>query len=51
MFVEGKMKSQDLYKRGFYVPGLEHLIYIDNLRQQFDLAFESATILSKEVRT
>jgi len=24
-----------LYKRGFYVPGLEHLIY--NLRQGFDL--------------
>jgi hypothetical protein len=30
-----RWKSQDLYKRGFYVPGLEHLIY--NLRQEFDL--------------
>jgi nickel-dependent lactate racemase len=42
MFVEGKMKSQDLYKRGSYVPGLEHLIYIDNLRQQFDLGILSS---------
>jgi hypothetical protein len=42
MFVEGKMKNQDLYKRGFYVPGLEHLIYIDNLRQQFNLGILSS---------
>jgi hypothetical protein len=42
MFVEGKMKSQDLYKRGFYIPGLEHLIYIDTLRQQFNLGILSS---------
>jgi hypothetical protein len=42
MFVEGTMKSQDLYKRGFYVPGLEHLIYLDNLRQQFNLGILSS---------
>jgi hypothetical protein len=41
MFVEGKMKNKDLYKRGFYVPGLEHLIYLENLRQQFDLGILS----------
>jgi hypothetical protein len=35
MFLEGKMKNQ--YKRGFYVPGPEHLIYMENLRQQFDI--------------
>jgi hypothetical protein len=32
MLVEGKMKNKDLYKRGFYVPGLEHPIYLENLR-------------------
>jgi nickel-dependent lactate racemase len=41
MFVEGKMKNKDLYKRGFYVPGLEHLIYLENLRQRFDLGILS----------
>ena len=41
MFVEGKIKNKDLYKRGFYVPGLEHLIYLENLRQQFDLGILS----------
>jgi hypothetical protein len=41
MFVEGKLKNKDLYKRGFYVPGLEHLIYLENLRQQFDLGILS----------
>lgn len=41
MFVEGKMKIQDLDKKGFYVPGLEHLIYIQNLRQQRDLGILS----------
>jgi hypothetical protein len=37
MFVEGKMKNQDLDKKGFYVPGLEHLIYMQNLRERHDL--------------
>jgi hypothetical protein len=41
MFVEGKMKNKDLYKRGFYVPGLEHLIYLENFRQRFDLGILS----------
>ncbi|MGC1931854.1 MAG: hypothetical protein WA667_23030 [Candidatus Nitrosopolaris sp.] len=41
MFVEGKMKIEDLDKKGFYVPGLEHLIYIQNLRQQYDLGILS----------
>ncbi|MFZ0221896.1 MAG: hypothetical protein WAM42_09420 [Candidatus Nitrosopolaris sp.] len=41
MFVEGKMKNQDLDKKGFYVPGLEHLIYMQNLRQQLGLGILS----------
>jgi len=41
MFVEGKMKIQDLDKKGFYVPGLEHLIYIQNLREHRDLGILS----------
>ena len=41
MFVEGKIKNKDLYQRGFYVPGLEHLIYLESLRQQFDLGILS----------
>jgi hypothetical protein len=41
MFVEGKIKNKDLYQRGFYVPGLEHLIYLENLREQYDLGILS----------
>ncbi len=41
MFVEGKMKIEDLGKKGFYVPGLEHLFYIQNLRQRYDLGILS----------
>jgi hypothetical protein len=41
MFVEGKMKIEDLDKKGFYVPGLEHLFYIQNLRQRYDLGILS----------
>ena len=41
MFVEGKMKIEDLGKKGFYVPGLEHLLYIQNLRQRYDLGILS----------
>ncbi|MGA9152929.1 MAG: hypothetical protein WBZ36_20320 [Candidatus Nitrosopolaris sp.] len=41
MFVEGKIKNRDLYQRGFYVPGLEHLIYLENLRRELDLGILS----------
>ena len=36
-FVEGKMKVEDLDKKGFYAPGLEHLFFIQNLQQRYDL--------------
>jgi hypothetical protein len=36
-FVEGKVKIEDSDKKGFYVPGLEHLLYIQNLGHQYDL--------------
>jgi nickel-dependent lactate racemase len=41
MFVEGKIKNKDLHQRGFNVPGLERLIYLESLRQQFDLGILS----------
>jgi len=36
MFVEGKMKVEDLDKKGVYEPGLEHLLFIQNLQQRYD---------------
>ena len=41
MFVEGKMKIEDFDKKGFYVPGLEHLLYMQNLCHQYDLGILS----------
>jgi hypothetical protein len=41
MFVEGKLKIEDFDKKGFYVPGLEHLLYMQNLCHQHDLGILS----------
>jgi len=45
--MSGKMKNKDLYMRGFYIPGLDHLMYLENLRQQFDLGILSTLPQSK----
>lgn len=41
MFVEGKMKIEDLDRKGFYVRGLEHLHYIQNLGRRYGLGILS----------
>ncbi|HET7147823.1 MAG TPA: hypothetical protein VFI73_04920 [Candidatus Nitrosopolaris sp.] len=41
MVVEGKMRIEDCDKKGFYVPGLEHLLYMQNLSHQYDLGILS----------
>jgi hypothetical protein len=41
MFVEGRMKIEDLDRKGFYAPGLEHLFFIQSLRQRYDLGILS----------
>ena len=37
MFLEGKLKVEDLDRRGFYTEGLEHLLYLQNLREKYQL--------------
>ncbi len=41
MLVEGKLKVEDLERRGFYIEGLEHLLYLKSLREKFRLGVVS----------
>jgi hypothetical protein len=41
MFVEGKLKSGDVGKKGFYLPGLEHLLFLESIRDRYDIGILS----------
>lgn len=41
MFLEGKLKIEDLDRHGFYTEGLEHLLYLKNLREKYQLGILS----------
>jgi hypothetical protein len=41
MLVEGKLKIEDLDRNGFYTQGLEHLLYLQSLRDKFGLGIVS----------
>lgn len=41
MFVEGKLKIGDAGKKGFYSPGLEHLLFLESIRDRYDVGILS----------
>jgi hypothetical protein len=41
MFVEGKLKIEDVGKKGFYSPGLEHLVFLESIRDRYDVGILS----------
>lgn len=41
MFLEGKLKVDDIDRHGFYTEGLEHLLYLQNLRERYQLGILS----------
>jgi hypothetical protein len=41
MLVEGKLRIEDLDRNGFYTQGLEHLLYLRNLRDKLGLGIVS----------
>jgi hypothetical protein len=41
MFVEGRLKLEELQENSFYANGLEHLLYMNELRQKYDLGILS----------
>lgn len=41
MFLEGKLRVDDIARHGFYTEGLEHLLYLQNLRERYQLGILS----------